>query len=286
MSISDTGWVVECDPVEIVRELEPGDRFRDCEVAPEMIVIPAGSYMMGAPDTEATSLPTQVPRHEVRIGKPFAVGVYEVTFDEWDACARTGGCGGKIPSDIGQGRGRNPVFNVNHRELQPYLDWLSEKTGRRYRLPSEAEWEYVARAGVADNRLPVEEGDLCKHANLFDKTLVWTFRTLGTRFGETPVPCFDRHLIVASVGTFRPNAFGVYDMLGNVAEWTEDCYHPDHESAPGDGNPRKFPGCEHFVSRGGSWFHGMRALPLSFRSSRHVTSEYSSLGFRVARDLD
>ena len=127
----------------------PGYRFRDCAECPEMVVVPAGSFWMGSPRGEAGRDGDEGPRHEVRIAEPFAMGVYEVTFAQWDACAAAGGCGGRRPKDRGWGRGDRPVIFVSWDDAQAYVRWLSEKTGERYRLPSESEWEYAARAGTA-----------------------------------------------------------------------------------------------------------------------------------------
>ncbi len=136
------GWVSSAVPGAGQARMEAGTVFRDCEGCPEMVVVPAGTYMMGSPE-EAYELPI----HRVTIGEPLAVGKYEVTFAEWDACVADGGCYGYRPDDEGWGRGKRPVTNVDWNQVQTYAMWLSEKTGKAYRLLSEAEWEYVARAG-------------------------------------------------------------------------------------------------------------------------------------------
>ena len=137
---------------------KPGRRFRDCPVCPEMVVVPAGSFMMGSPPSEADRHADEGPAHRVTISDPLAVGVYEVTFSEWEACVRGGGCGGYRPADSGWGRGNRPVINVSWKDTRAYAEWLSRKTGKRYRLLSESEWEYVARAGD-DDALLVGEHD-------------------------------------------------------------------------------------------------------------------------------
>ena len=127
---------------------EPDNEFRDCNVCPLMMVLPAGTFMMGSPPNEAMRSGDEGPLHEVSIAKRLAVGRFEVTFDEWEACQADGGCGQYKPSDDGWGVGRRPVVNISWADAKAYATWLSKKTGKEYRLPSEAEWEYAARAGT------------------------------------------------------------------------------------------------------------------------------------------
>ena len=187
----------------------PGERFSDCAACPEMVVVAAGSFMMGSPETEEGRWSDEGPQHRVTIGSPFAVGVYEVTFAEWDACVGAGGCGGYRPDDRGWGRGSRPVMNVSWEDAQQYVRWLSRETGESYRLLSEAEWEYVARAGTQTARYwGNDESRQCSYANGDDDD----------------VECSDGfESSTAPVGSFRANAWGLYDVLGNVFEWTEDC---------------------------------------------------------------
>ena len=157
---------------------------------------PAGSYMMGSPTSDAEGFSDERPQHAVRIGAPFAVGVYEVTFAEWDACVRAGGCGGHSPNDGGLGRGRRPVWNVSWEDARAYVQWWSRETGQRYRLLTEAEWEYVARAGTTTGRYWGQgEAGQCRYAN----------------GGDASAPCPDGHEYTAPAGSFQPNAFGLYD---------------------------------------------------------------------------
>ena len=148
---------------------EVGEVFRDCDVCPEMVVVPAGSFTMGSPDTEEGRRDNEGPQHEVTIDYAFAVGVYEVTFEEWDARVRGGGCAAYEPYDWNWGRGRRPVIEVNWEDAWLYADWLTEQTGEEYRLPTEAEWEYVARAGTRTARYwEGPEREQCRHANGYD----------------------------------------------------------------------------------------------------------------------
>ena len=217
--------------------MAPGTVFSDCTACPEMVVVPAGSFMMGSPTSDAEGFSDERPRHTVRIGAPFAVGVYEVTFAEWDACVRAGGCGGYSPDDEGWGRGSRPVMNVSWEDARAYVQWLSRETGQRYRLLTEAEWEYVARAGTTTGRYWGQgEAGQCRYAN-----------------GDDDAPCPDGYQFTAPVGSFQPNAFGLYDVLGNVREWTEDCWNRDYSGAPTNGSAWQAGDCSERMLRGGSW---------------------------------
>ena len=175
-----------------------GHVFRDCLECPEMVVIPGGSYMMGSPSGEEGRSNNEGPRHEVTIPRPFAVGKYEVTFAEWDVCVAGGGCGGYRPIDRGWGRGRRPVIEVSWEDTKSYVEWLSRKTGKRYRLLTESEWEYVARAGTTG---PFHFG-----------------RTISTELANYEGDGLWRSKTV-SVGSFPANGFGLHDVHGNVWEW-------------------------------------------------------------------
>ena len=195
-----------------------GEVFRDCEACPEMVVVPAGRFIMGSPESEEERGNSEGPQHQVTIGTPFAVGVYQVTFTEWDACVSDGGCGGHQPEDEGWGRGSRPVINVSWEDAQEYVRWLSRKSGEGYRLLTEAEWEYVARAGTTTARYWGEtELGQCRYGNGADAAQrpEYPDRALS-EFAS----CSDGHVRTALVGLFEPNAFGLYDVLGNVFEWT------------------------------------------------------------------
>ena len=228
----------------------PGTVFRDCAVCPEMVVVAAGSFMMGSPTWEEGRFDDEGPQHRVTIGSPFAVGVYEVTFAEWDACVGAGGCGGYRPEDEGWGRGRRPAINVSWDDAQGYVQWLSRETGEQYRLLTEAEWEYVARAGTTTARYWGDsESGQCRNGNGYDRT---SHAEYGWDWNE-PVACSDGYVDTAPAGSFQPNAFGLYDVLGNVWEWTEDCWNDDYSSAPTDGSAWQSGDCSPRVLRGGSW---------------------------------
>ena len=181
-----------------------GDIFSDCARCPEMVVLPGGSFLMGSPP-DADGRWNERPYHPVTIAQPFAVGRYEVTFDEWDACVAEGGCNCYEPEDENWGRGRRPAINVNWNDAQDYLYWLGRKTGKSYRLLSEAEWEYAVRAGTITDYYWGDykraRNAICAYANV----------------GESAFDCDGKEMPLP-VGSFRPNPFGLYDMIGNVQE--------------------------------------------------------------------
>ena len=237
-------------------------RFRDCEECPELVELPAGSFIMGAPFWEEGRSESEGPVHLVTIGKPFAVGVYEVTFREWDACVSDGGCDGYRPYDEDWGRRDRPVINVSRDDSQAYLRWITERTGQEYRLLSEAEWEYVARAGT---RTPFHTGasistEQANH-NSRDRTV--------------------------EVGSFPANRFGLYDVHGNVWEWVRDCWHDSYAGAPTDGSAWLSGDCTSQVVRGGSWENEPVALRSAERRRNVIWPKYgrNNLGFRVARTV-
>ena len=238
-----------------------GEKFRDCPECPEMVVVPAGSYRMGSEDGYSD----QRPAHEVTIGAPFAVGRYEVTFAEWDACVRDGACS-RVVNDEGWGRGRRPVINVSWDDAQRYVQWLSRKTGRVYRLLSESEWEYAARAGTETAYSWGDEIGV-NRANCRGCGSLWD--------GDKTAP----------VGSFGANAWGLHDMHGNVAEWVEDCWNDSYAGSPVDGSAQ-LTDCYGRVLRGGSWNVRPSFLRAADRS-RDSTGYRSNnvLGFRVARTL-
>ena len=252
---------------------EVGAKFRDCAECPEMVVMPAGSFEMGSPSHEGGRFDNEGPLHRVTISEPFAVGVHEVTFREWDACHRAGGCS-RNPGDNGWGRGNRPVINVSWEDAREYLRWLSGKTGEDYRLLSESEWEYAARAGTTG---PFHYGSTISPAQAsYNGNHTYGSGRKGRYRGRT-VP----------VGSFSPNAFGLHDAHGNVWEWVEDCWHASYAGAPSDGRVWTSGGdCGTRVLRGGSWSNLPRILRSAYRFTFTSGSRLSFVGFRVSRTLD
>ncbi len=238
--------------------------FRDCDVCPEMAALPGGTLTMGSPQSEAGHEGDEQPVHPVTLA-PFAAGVYEVTFAQWDACVAAGGCKTR-PSDEHWGREAQPVVNVSWPDAQEYVLWLSKKTGHAYRLLTEAQWEYAARAGSSSRFYwGDDEGVACSYAVVRSS---W----LGCGSGRP-----------ALAGSRKPNAFGLYDMAGNVWEWTEDCYQPTYARAPADGRARVDSGCERRVTRGGAWDVKAREARTANRNPRSSTDREYTIGLRVAR---
>ncbi len=231
---------------------------------PEMVVIPAGSFEMGCV-SGVRCRDNEFPVHSVTIPAPFAVGKYEVTFSEWDACVESGGCG-HVPNDEGWGRDNRPVVGVSWEDAQEYVAWLSGETGFEYRLLSESEWEYAARAGTG------------------------TAYSWGNEIGRNRANCGGCSSPwelggTAPVGSFAANAFGLHDMHGNVWEWVEDCWNESYVGAPSDGSAWLRGDCSERAFRGGSWGFGPSALRSAVRFSIGTGFRNNDLGFRVARTL-
>ena len=230
----------------------PGAVFKDCDGCPEMVVIPPGSYAMGG-------------SRRITLSRAFAVGKTEISFAQWDACVAEGGCGHR-PGDSGWGRGNQPVMNVNWDDAKQYVAWLARKTGKSYRLLTEAEWEYAARAGTTTAYYwGNSDADICRYASIYKEG-----EGCGTR----------RNSPVASK---RPNGFGLYDMLGNVWEWVEDCYQEGIDDVPADGNARLTGDCGQRVVRGGSSFISSYGATSGFRIGNSPAFRDDGFGFRVAR---
>lgn len=242
-----------------------GEVFQDCPSCPEMVVLPSGSFVMGSPPTEQDRKGNEGPQRTVRIPQPFAVGRYEVTWDEYDTCVAAGSCAA-AEGEYDYGKENQPVIYVSWDQATEYADWLSQETGFQYRLLTEAEWEYSARGGVA-------EADA---ASAPDPSVGNCFELF----------CKDGFEQTAPVGSFPPNGFGLHDMYGNVWEWVEDCYADDYTAGqPVDGSAYLFEGCDRRVFRGGSWMDS----PTAFRPARrlrmfHTAADFA-FGFRVARTL-
>lgn len=244
-----------------------GEVFRDCGECPQMVVVPGGRFTMGSPGSEEGRYGDEGPQHRVTI-PAIAVGVYEVTFAEWEACVSAGGCGGYRPNDWGWGRGSRPVINVSWEDAQAYVSWLSRRSGFLYRLLSESEWEYVARAGTT--------------------TRYWW----GDSVGRDRANCgecgsgWDGEM-TAPVGSFSANRYGLHDVSGNVWEWVEDCWHGDYVGAPSDGSAWTSGGdCSLRVLRGGSWSNYPRDLRSASRLRTSAGLRLAFSGFCVSRTLD
>jgi formylglycine-generating enzyme required for sulfatase activity len=248
------------------RALRPKDSFRECGLCPEMVVIPAGDFMIGSPMHEEGRYDDEGPQRKVTIAKPFAMARFETTFEEWDACHAAGACAYR-PGDQGWGRGVQPVINISWNDVQRYVEWLAQRTGKPYRLPSEAEWEYAARAGG-------------------DKAYAW-----GDAPGQNNANCdgcgsrWDNKQ-AAPVGSFAPNTFGLHDMHGNVWEWVQDCFTSsyDHMSADGAANVR-IGDCNRRILRSGSWRFRPGYMRAANRGRDTADQRVNNYGFRVVRTL-
>jgi formylglycine-generating enzyme required for sulfatase activity len=282
-----------------VAALKNGDVFRDCaktsDVCQDMVVIPAGSFVMGSPDgkTPVVGLEgkpksgsvapaekgrggDEGPQHEVSIAR-FAVAKFDVTWEAWDRCVALGGCS-KVPTDQGYGRGKRPLINVSWDEAKAYIDWLSRLTGKSYRLLTEAKWEYTARAGTQTTYY-FGDAAICTFANVADQS----YKRAGGV--NEIVDCDDQFVFTSPTDSFPPNRFGLHDMAGNVFQWVQDCYVDSYADAPSDGSAvRDKEGCSR-VLRGGSWGD----LPGLARAARRIRLipdvRNGSIGFRVARSL-
>ncbi len=256
-------------PADTTNRMQPGTSFKDCHVCPEMVVVPAGSFMMGSNDGDSDEKPVR----KVTIGASLAVGKYEVTFAEWDACVADGGCSHK-PGDQGWGRGKQPVINVSWDDItKQYLPWLSRKSGKSYRLLTEAEWEYVARAGTTT---AYWWGDEASHeyAN-YGKDECCDGLAKGA----------DKWAHTAPVGSFKANGFELHDLHGNVWEWVQDCWNDSYKGAPTDGSAWLKGDCGRRVLRGGSWGLNPQYLRTADRVGGYPGVRSRNGGFRVVRML-
>lgn len=237
-------------------------------LAEHFVVIPAGEFLMGSSDGGVD----EAPQHKVKL-PAFEIGKTEVTFQLYDLCVESTRCYAK-PNDHGFGRGKRPVINVSHRDItQQFLPWLNDVTGKRYRLPSEAEWEYAARAGSGAE---YTWGDnlTCAMARFDGGSASMCNARDGKNRGTAPV------------ASYKPNAFGLYDMHGNVWEWVEDCWNPNYEGAPGDGSVWRNGNCEVRVLRGGSWDYTKNGLRSANRYYFSQKVRKPGYGFRLALDID
>jgi formylglycine-generating enzyme required for sulfatase activity len=237
----------------------PGEVLRDCAQCGELVVVPPGDFMMGS-DVK----PSESPPHKVTIGKAFAIGRKAVTFAEWDRCVAAAGCKYTAP-DYGWGRGERPVIDLSWDDAKEFIGWLSRSTGKPYRLPTEAEWEYAARAGTA--------------------TPYWWGKTADSGRARCADCGGDDAKQTAPAGSFRPNSFGLYDTAGNSSEWVEDCWNPNYRGAPADGSAWATGDCSLRVLRGGSYLDKAASIRSAARFRYDESVRYNANGLRVARDV-
>lgn len=238
-----------------------------------MVKIKPGTFKLGSPRTEAKRERFEGPVQMVSIDYAFEVGAYEVTFNDWATCLAGGGCRGYRPKDMGWGKGRRPVVNISWDDAQSYIRWLNSVTGKKYRLLSEAEWEYVARAGT-DTPFHTGLTINAKQAN-FNGKFPYMLGEKGQYRSKT-----------LPVGSFKPNAFGVYDILGNAFEWTQDCWNDSHRGAPNNGSARADGNCKFRLMKGGSWVNHAFQIRSAKRTRYDKSFRYEDYGFRIARTID
>ncbi|MEN8260046.1 MAG: SUMF1/EgtB/PvdO family nonheme iron enzyme [Pseudomonadota bacterium] len=288
------------------REPKPGTVFRntlrDGSKGPEMVVIAKRSFRMGSPDDEKGRASVEGPQHQVTISKPFAMSRYEVTVDDFKQFVEATGYRTEAEQDAGCGTwegdkwkkdtdrnwqkpgfnqtDRHPVVCVSWNDGRAYTAWLKSQTGKPVWLPSEAEWEYAARAGSIQSRYWGDNpDDACRYENVED-------RTAKERLSRLLIhECSDSFVFTAPAGSFEPNDFRLNDMLGNVWEWAEDCWHENYEGAPTDGGSWASGSCELHVVRGGSWVFDPRMVRSAFRGVSMPDRRYGLVGFRLAQDL-
>lgn len=263
-----------------------------------MVVMPSGSFMMGSPESEKGHMSREAPQHRVGIPRSIAVGKFEVTVDQYSAFVRDTGhdaesecyvwsagqkewdsVAGKSFRDPGFPQtGSHPAACLNWGDAKAYVSWLSSKTGKSYRLLSEAEWEYAARGGTTTRfHFGDRVEELCDYANGADKDayIAWKNKSCSDGVGD----------MTAQVGRYKANNFGLHDMHGNVVEWVEDCWNSNHTGALSDGSTRNSGDCSRRVLRGGSWSHPPDLLRSAFRGGYDKTFRSVNFGFRVARTL-
>src|SRR5882757_6243646 len=274
-----------------------GEVFRDCPTCPLMKALPPGQFAQGAAASQADASALELPQHRVNIAYPLGMGVYEITvgeFKEFADATRHKSAGCQMYNGTWQDSSElnwnnagytqtatHPVTCVSWRDARDFAAWLSKKTGQKYRLPSDSEWEYAARAGSVAPR-PWKENieSACTNANVADQSAAQQYP------GWKVHPCSDGYVYTAPVGSFQPNAFGLYDMLGNVFEWVLDCWHPDYKGAPADGSAWRANGdCSQRGMRGGSWFTAPSLVSASARNRFEETYRSNSVGFRLVREI-
>jgi formylglycine-generating enzyme required for sulfatase activity len=287
------------------RGLKPKNSFKECAQCPEMVVVPAGSFTMGSPESEAGHSPREGPHHTVTVERPFAVGKFHITIDQFAAfVAATGydagaSCSSWDGSKFVQTQGRSwsepgfahagsyPAVCLSWNDAKAYVDWLARTTGKGYRLLTEAEWEYAARGHIAPGAYPRysfgdDEKDLCRYGNGADQTAKSTIPGTGS---WAAAPCNDGYAYTSPVGSFAANSFGLYDMQGDAWQWTADCYHDSYNGAPTDGSAWTTGDCNRRLIRGGAWFDGQGDLRAAYRGRNFPDFRHIGIGFRVGRTL-
>ena len=252
--------------------IKSNTNFKECEKCPQMTVIPGGSFVMGSPENEPKREAIEGPQHKVNISQSFAAGRFAITFDEWDLCFKDGGCSGYQPWDNGWGRGSRPVVGVSWQDAKNYVSWLSQRTGKVYRLLSESEREYIARAGTNS---PFWWGTTVSRNNA-------NFTEKDDKDKVTKVVLVQKTMPVES---FQPNAWGLYQVSGNIWEWVEDCMNDSYAGAPADGSAWRSGNCAKRVLRGGSWISEGGAMRSASRYAVQAEGRAGNVGFRIARDL-
>lgn len=242
-----------------------------------MMVIPAGSFWQGSDEDAPLALKKETPRRMVTLAEPFAISVFEITFEQWDRCVADGGCSNR-PGDNGWGRAKRPVIMVSWNDAQEYVAWLSQESGQSYSLPSESQWEYAARAGEESDWPEGDPARVCQFANVAggESGFRWQHADCADGVAIETLP----------VGSLRPNAFGLYDTIGNVSEWTLDCMNLSYLDAPADGSAWSRGICSSRMTRGGSWFTGTREIRLPARFNLKNGDRNDFTGFRVVRKID
>ena len=288
---------------------QPGDVFRDCPTCPEVVVVPAGTFTMGSSseDLARAGLPNEQaarerPAHKVTITKPFAIGRTELTVGEYKIFATESGridaknctvwneatkTWGPLAEATWRAPGyaqtdQHPVGCLTFDDARAYTQWLSQRTGHTYRVPSEAQWEHVAKLGTPKDHAAA---DICKAANVSDALRAEAHGgdlTDATRF----FTCKDGYVFAAPVGSFQRDALGLSDVIGNIWEWTEDCFIPHYDGAPTDGSARWAEGCERRIVRGGGWYSRSWFVRAAGRSREALDYRSATLGLRVVRQLD
>lgn len=299
------GWTAHAaaqEPVvkspKVAKQTTAQNIFRDCPGCPRMVVIPSGSFYMGSPAAEIGRRKDGDPVHQVNIGS-FALGRTEITREQFAAFVKetsysTGNkCwsieDGKYEERSGTWRkvgylqdDTHPVVCINWHDAIAYTKWISRKTGKKYRLPTEAEWEYAVRGKTRTARYWGESpDDACEYANVADMTAKEQIKPAASWKIHN---CKDGFAYTAPAGSYKANSFGLHDMLGNVWEWVEDSYHKNYQGAPVDGSAWQGEGKKR-VLRGGSWYDAPRYVRAAGRDKAVPASRYDNIGFRVARML-